>query len=95
MEREFPNNPWCRYADDAIIHCVSEKQAQYLREVLEKRFHECKLEIYSDKTKIVYYKDSNRAEEKNTSNLPFLDIPLSPGKPKEKEEKYSQAFFRH
>ncbi|SET65833.1 reverse transcriptase domain-containing protein [Thorsellia anophelis] len=27
IEREFPTLPFERYADDAIIHCVSEKQA--------------------------------------------------------------------
>lgn len=21
IERTFPDNPWCRYADDGIIHC--------------------------------------------------------------------------
>ena len=72
MEKEFPNNPWCRYADDAIIHCVSKKQAQYLRDVLERRFRECKLEIHPDKTRL-FTAGFNRAEENDNINLRFLD----------------------
>jgi RNA-directed DNA polymerase len=93
MEREFPNNPWCRYADDAIIHCVSEKQAQYLREVLEKRFHECKLEIHPDKTKIVYCKDSNRTGEKENIEFTFLGYTFKPRKAKGKEGKVFTSFL--
>ena len=31
MVKEFPNIPWARYADDGIAHCVSLKQAKYLK----------------------------------------------------------------
>jgi len=34
MKREFPNNSWCRYADDGLIHCTSEKQAHYIKDRL-------------------------------------------------------------
>lgn len=27
MQEEFPDIEWERYADDIIVHCVSEKQA--------------------------------------------------------------------
>jgi RNA-directed DNA polymerase len=93
MEREFSNNPWCRYADDAIIHCVSEKQAQYLKDRLEKRFRECKLEIHPDKTKIVYCKDSNRTEEQENIDFTFLGYTFKPRKAKGHEGRVFTSFL--
>ena len=60
MSRNYPTIPFERYADDTICHCVSEKQAQFLKAVLMKRFEECGLKLNEEKTKIVYCKDSNR-----------------------------------
>ncbi|MFC0180292.1 reverse transcriptase domain-containing protein, partial [Thorsellia kenyensis] len=51
MEREFSTLPFERYADDAIIHCVSEKQAQFVLNKLKRRMIECKLELHPKKTK--------------------------------------------
>jgi len=53
MERNFPDNPFARYADDAVVHCRSEAQARYLKDRLERRFRECKLELHPEKTQIV------------------------------------------
>lgn len=53
MERNFPNNPFARYADDGVIHCRNEAQARSLLERLGKRFRECKLELHPEKTQIV------------------------------------------
>ena len=60
MQREHPDIPFERYADDVICHCRSEAQALSLRQALEARLAECKLELHPQKTKIVYCKDSNR-----------------------------------
>ncbi len=54
MERELENNPWCRYADDAIIHCKTLKQANYVKYKLQNRLAECELRLHPTKTKIVY-----------------------------------------
>ena len=53
MERNFPHNPFVRYADDGVVHCQSEAQARYLKARLERRFRECKLELHPEKTQIV------------------------------------------
>ena len=53
MERNFPNNPFARYADDGVVHCRSEAQARYLKSRLDRRFRECKLELHPEKTQIV------------------------------------------
>ena len=60
MSKEFPNIPWVRYADDGCLNCVSLKQAEYMINVLDKRFKLFGLELNLTKTKIVYCKDSYR-----------------------------------
>ena len=60
MVREFPTVQFERFADDAVIHCVSERQAREVREAVARRLVEVGLELHPDKTRIVYCKDSNR-----------------------------------
>jgi retron-type reverse transcriptase len=38
MARTFPSVPFERYADDAAVHCVSERQARYVRRAIEGRW---------------------------------------------------------
>src|SRR5258707_9214974 len=56
MQRTFPGVLWCRYADDGLVHCKSEHQAQAIKAALAARFAECGLELHPDKTRIVYCK---------------------------------------
>ena len=60
MTREFPGVPFERYADDAICHCVTRRQAHELVDRVKQRFDECGLMLHPVKTKVVYCKDSNR-----------------------------------
>ena len=57
MEREHPDLPWCRYADDGLVHCRSETEAEAVKARLQARLAECQLELHPTKTKIVYCKD--------------------------------------
>ena len=34
MVRTFPSVPFERYADDAVAHCVSERQARFVRQAI-------------------------------------------------------------
>ena len=60
MARTYPDLPWCRYADDGLVHCRSEQEAQALKAELHARLAACGLELHSTKTKIVYCKDGKR-----------------------------------
>ncbi len=60
LENHYGNIPWCRYADDGVVHCRSEEEAQHMLEVLKQRFLSCGLELHPVKTKIVYCKDGSR-----------------------------------
>lgn len=72
MEKEFSTIPWARYADDGIAHCVSLKQAKYLKRRLEQRFRDHGLELNPEKTRIVYCKDDDRRGSHENTSFDFL-----------------------
>jgi RNA-directed DNA polymerase len=72
MTRTYPKAPWCRYADDGLVHLRSVKEAQEIRLALEARFAECGLQMHPAKTKIVYCKDANRTGTHDHTKFTFL-----------------------
>ena len=73
MTRTHPGLPWCRYADDGLVHCRSEQEAEALKAELQARLAECGLEMHPTKTKIVYCKDGKRKGGTRMSRLTFWD----------------------
>jgi RNA-directed DNA polymerase len=63
MAENHPSIPFERYADDIVVHCRSEAQAQFIRRELEKRLAACRQELHPEKTKIVYCRDSHRPRD--------------------------------
>ena len=55
-DRELSGVPFCRYADDGLLHCSSLNQAEKVFDKLKQRFKEVGLEIHPDKSHIVYCK---------------------------------------
>ena len=78
MARQHPQLLWCRYADDGLVHCRTQKQAEKLLEQLARRFSECGLELHPDKTKIVYCKDSKRRQVYHQNSFDFLGYTFKP-----------------
>ena len=78
MKKNYPTIPFERYADDIIVHCVSEKQAQWIKVMIEKRLLQCKLELHPSKTKIVYCKDSKRRGRYLNEKFDFLGYTFRP-----------------
>lgn len=72
MKRNYPHNPFERYADDAVVHCKTEAEANNLRKAIEERLANCKLELHPEKTKIVYCKDDDRRKEYPNEKFDFL-----------------------
>ncbi len=72
MKRTHPAMLWCRYADDAVVHCETEREAQELLEELKQRYKECGLELHPGKTKIIYCKDDNRKGHHPETKFNFL-----------------------
>jgi len=78
MRKRFPDLPWCRYADDGLVHCRTENEAHEVRAALDARLDECKLKMHPEKTKIVYCKDGNRRKEYPNTKLDFLGYTFRP-----------------
>src|SRR6266540_5011944 len=78
LVREFPEVPFERYADDAILHCRSEQQARVVLGAIVGRLAQVGLELNLDKTRIVYCKDSNRRGSHEHERFDFLGYTFRP-----------------
>ena len=78
MARTHPDLPWCRYADDGLVHCRNEQEAQALKLELQARLAECHLEMHPTKTKIVYCKDKKRKGRYPNVKFDFLGYCFRP-----------------
>ncbi|MER8752591.1 reverse transcriptase/maturase family protein [Mesorhizobium sp. M1050] len=74
MTRTHPDLPWCRYADDGLVHCRNEQRAEALKAELGARRVACGLQMHPTKTKIVYCKDQRRRGEYPNVVFDFLAI---------------------
>ena len=78
MTRGHPDLPWCRYADDGLVHCRTEQEAQALKAELQARLTECRLELHPTKTKIVYCRDAKRRGKYPNVTFDFLGYCFRP-----------------
>jgi group II intron reverse transcriptase/maturase len=78
MARAYPDLPWCRYADDGLVHCRTEHEAEAVKAALQDRLAECRLELHPTKTKIVYCKDGRRQGEHANVTFDFLGFAFRP-----------------
>lgn len=78
LTREFPTVGFERYADDAVIHCVSRGQAERVLAGLGARMEQVGLRLHPDKTKIVYCKDDNRPGSYEHTSFVFLGYQFQP-----------------
>ena len=78
MERTHPTVKYVRYADDAILHCKSKVQTDYVLSNLRKRMQNCGLELHPEKTKIVYCRDYRRQGTFKNIKFDFLGFSFQP-----------------
>ena len=76
MEKYYPKKPFERYADDIVVHCKSEQQAQYMLYQIRKRMKACKLTLHETKTKIVNLR--GQSEKKYPKSYDFLGFTIRP-----------------
>jgi RNA-directed DNA polymerase len=72
MVRNYPDCPWERYADDAVVHCVSKEQAEQVLAALAERMQEVGLRLHPEKTRIVYCRDGRRRGDHEHTSFTFL-----------------------
>lgn len=78
LVRSHPTLPFCRYADDGIVHCHTLEEAQELLVQLGERLNECGLELHPQKTRIVYCKDVKRKRDHDEITFDFLGYTFRP-----------------
>ena len=78
VRKEMPHIPFCRYADDGLLHCRNKYQAEHVLSRITERFKECGLTIHPDKSGIVYCKDKNRKREFGRVCFNFLGFQFKP-----------------
>jgi group II intron reverse transcriptase/maturase len=93
MQRTFPHVQFERYADDAIVHCRSERQARAVLEAIRDRFRQCGLELHATKTRIVYCKDDDRPGKSDSVKFDFLGYTFQPRRAKNRWGKYFVSFL--
>lgn len=86
----YPQVPFERYADDVIVHCRTEKQAQEIRQAIAERLRGCGLELHPEKTKIVYCKDEDRKGKYQNEKFDFLGFTF---RPRGSKSRYGKLFI--
>ncbi|WP_406472357.1 group II intron reverse transcriptase/maturase [Streptomyces sp. NBC_01615] len=92
MAREFPTVWFERYADDAVLHCVSEHQARRVLAALTDRMAEVGLQLHPAKTRIIYCKDGTRPRSYEHTAFTFLGYTFRARKNRHKSGKKFLSF---
>jgi RNA-directed DNA polymerase len=93
MARNHPGSPFERYADDAVVHCTSRREAEAVLAGIAARMAEVGLRLHPDKTRIVYCKDSNRRGEHEHTSFTFLGYAFRPRSAQRKDGRRFTSFL--
>jgi group II intron reverse transcriptase/maturase len=79
LAKHYPQIAFVRYADDVILHCRNEEEAEQTLEAVRERLQECKLRLNEEKTKIIYCQDYKRKKRKDyKKKFDFLGFTFKP-----------------
>jgi group II intron reverse transcriptase/maturase len=79
FEKQYFDIAFVRYADDIIIHCHTEREAEQVLDAIRGRLKECKLSLNEEKTKVVYCRDYRRPKRKDYGKkFDFLGFTFKP-----------------
>jgi RNA-directed DNA polymerase len=76
MEKNYPEKPFERYADDIVVHCKTERQALFVLKMIQQRMTACKLTLHPVKTKIINLR--GKSEKKYPRSFDFLGFTIRP-----------------
>ena len=93
LVREFPAVRFERFADDAVVHCATERQAREVWAALDARLSGLGLELHPDKTRIVYCKDDRRRGADEHTSFTFLGFTFQPRGAKSRDGKLFVSFL--
>jgi RNA-directed DNA polymerase len=93
MARRFPDCPWERYADDAVVHCRTRRQAEEVLAALAERMEQVGLRLHPDKTRIIYCKDGRRRGDHEHTSFTFLGFTFRARKAVDKKGEMFTSFL--
>lgn len=93
LSKHYPTIRFVRYADDVVIHCLTQQQAEQVKEALINRLAEVKLRVNESKTHIAYCKDYRRKGNHETVKFEFLGFTYQPRARKSKRDGKSYMAF--
>jgi RNA-directed DNA polymerase len=93
LRRNFADVQFARYADDAVVHARSLKEAETLLAAIRQRLAECNLELHPEKTKIVYCQDDDRRGTHEYTSFDFLGYTFRPRRAKNRWGKLFISFL--
>lgn len=78
LEQTHKGVEYVRYADDVIIHCHHQSQAEQVLQSINERMRNCGLELHPEKTKLVYCRDFRRQARHKVVKFDFLGYSFQP-----------------
>ena len=93
ITKKHPQICFERYADDCIVHCQTQKEAEEILLQISQRMEQCKLELHPLKTKIVYCKDARRKGPYKQVQFDFLGFSFQPRPTKESKSGQIRNIF--
>jgi RNA-directed DNA polymerase len=93
MARQLPGIAFERYVDDAVVHCVSKVQAQFVAKAIGERMEQVGLRLHPDKTRIVYCQDGKRRGSHEYTSFTFLGFTFRQRKARNKKGQHFSAFL--
>lgn len=81
MTKNYPNIVFARYADDCVVHCVTEKQTLHMQKQIEQRLNKCGIELNKKKTRLANTR-AIRSEKVPYVSFDFLGYTFKPAKAK-------------
>jgi group II intron reverse transcriptase/maturase len=93
LHRMQPLARFERYCDDVIVHCVSEKQAQYIKRSIKERLARLGLQLHPEKTKIVHCVQDDRARTQSGVEFTFLGYTFRPRYARLRDGRWKSGFL--
>lgn len=78
LDKTYPDLMFVRYADDIIVHCTTEEEAERVLGSIKSRMVACHLELHDKKTKIVFCKKYRKRSIHKTVKFDFLGFSFQP-----------------
>ena len=88
MATQYRHLPFERFADDAIVHCRTEREALEMRDAIAARWKDCGLKLHPEKTRVVYCRDDDRRGTYPNEKFDFLGSTFRPRRSKNRKGKF-------